>query len=48
MKSNRKESKEIAALTEELVKGLLAETQGIDDEDALSEQSRLNLAELEW
>ena len=47
MKDNRKECKKIAALTEELVKGLLAETEGVD-EDGLSERSRLNLAELEW
>lgn len=47
MKDNRKECKKIAALTEELVNGLLAETEGVD-EDGLSERSRLNLAELEW
>ncbi|PIL37752.1 hypothetical protein GSI_01446 [Ganoderma sinense ZZ0214-1] len=47
MKNNRKECKKIAALTEELVKGVLAETDGVE-EDELSERSRLNLAELEW
>ena len=47
MKDNRKECKRIAALTEELVKGLLLETNGVE-EDGLSEQSRLSLAELEW
>ncbi|KAM5542528.1 hypothetical protein V8D89_003987 [Ganoderma adspersum] len=46
MKSNRKECKEIAALAEELVRGLLAETGGVK-EDELSERSRLGLAELQ-
>lgn len=47
MKKNRKECKAIAGLTEELVKGLLAETEGVEEED-LGERSRLSLAELEW
>ncbi|KAM5542534.1 hypothetical protein V8D89_003993 [Ganoderma adspersum] len=47
MKNNRKECKKISALTEELVRGLLAETEGVDEDD-LSEQSRLNMADLEW
>lgn len=46
MRNNRKECKEIAALTEDLVRGLLAETEGVEED--LSERSRLNLAELEW
>lgn len=47
MKSNRKECKEIAALTQELLAGILAETEGVEEED-LSARSRLSLAELEW
>ncbi|KAI1791037.1 hypothetical protein LXA43DRAFT_449348 [Ganoderma leucocontextum] len=47
MKSNREDCKQIAALAEELVNGLLAETEGVEDED-LSERSRVNLADLEW
>ena len=47
MRNNRKECKEIAALTEDLVSGLLAETEGVEEDD-LSKRSRLSLAELEW
>ena len=46
MENNRMECKKIAALTEELVKGVLAETEGVEEDD-LSAQSRLNLAKLE-
>ncbi|KAM5537702.1 hypothetical protein V8D89_008651 [Ganoderma adspersum] len=46
MKSNRQECKKIAALAEELVQGLLAETEGLEEDD-LSERSWLDLAELE-
>ena len=47
MKSNRKECKQIAALTELLVNGLLAETEGVEESD-LSERFRVSLADLEW
>ena len=47
MKSNRKECKQIAALTEGLVDGLLAETEGVEEGD-LGERSRMSLADLEW
>ncbi|TBU31247.1 hypothetical protein BD311DRAFT_752906, partial [Dichomitus squalens] len=47
VKSNRKECKKIAALTEELTSGLLSATKDVKEED-LDEITRLNLAELEY
>ncbi|TBU36474.1 hypothetical protein BD309DRAFT_734733 [Dichomitus squalens] len=47
MKSNRKECKKIAALTEDLDRGLLTATKDVDEED-LEDATRLNLADFEW
>ena len=47
MKTNRKECKKLAAVSEELVSALLAATEGVEEGD-LSVATRMNLAELEW
>ncbi|TBU31251.1 hypothetical protein BD311DRAFT_133141 [Dichomitus squalens] len=47
MKSNRKECKKIAALTEDLTRGLLAATNDVKEED-LDDVTKWNLAEFEW
>ena len=47
MKTNRKECKKLAAVSEELVSALLAATEGFEEGD-LNVATRLNLAELEW
>ncbi|TBU36175.1 hypothetical protein BD309DRAFT_1085260 [Dichomitus squalens] len=47
MKSNRKECKKIAALTEDLATGLLAATDDVNEQE-LDDPTRLNLALFEW
>ncbi|TBU57183.1 hypothetical protein BD310DRAFT_822055 [Dichomitus squalens] len=47
MKSNRKECKKIAALTEDLARGVLAATDDVNEEE-LDDPTRLNLALFEW
>ncbi|TBU31243.1 hypothetical protein BD311DRAFT_786610 [Dichomitus squalens] len=47
MKSNRKECKKIAALTEDFARGLLAATDDVKEEE-LDDPTRLNLALFEW
>ena len=47
MKTNRKECKKLAAVSEELMSALLTATEGVEEGD-LSLATKMNLAELEW
>ena len=47
MKTNRKQCKKLAAISEELMSALLTATEGVEEGD-LNVATRMNLAELEW